>query len=493
MIRQIRSFSVRSVVALVVACSTTAIPPQETGTPTALPMRAIRVALVAGTGGPPVAGARVCVAAARGPEACTEADGDGSAALSVPPGTYFVRASGPAGQRWQDATRATDLSAGDARLVIELTRLRRISGRIRDESGAFVVGAEACAHPASDEPPPCARSAMDGTYAIDTKSGVYRLEVSGPSGGRLVPQWARGRAFLEEADVLDARAADVPDVDVTLVRGVVLSGTVTFAGQVVESAQVCIRTLAAPLPWQCERTDKRGHYAALREPGTYYLWTVPPAGIRAVPQWFDGAATGAGASPVSLPGDRTIDVDLVSGPQLSGVVRTTAGEVVANTLVCVDTAFTTGRICRETDGNGRYAITTRPATYVVSVYPPAQSGLVAGFWDGKRTWKDADEIRVDRDVTLDLTVARGITVAGTVQNARGEPVAGATVNLVDGRSGAAASTDTDAAGHFAAVVPAGRFSLEVFPPLRGNLLEKAQTVEVGSAMLLQITLDDSVP
>lgn len=443
----------------------------------------------AGTG-QPVAGARVCGATASGAERCADAARDGTASLQGPPGTYFVRVSGPAEQRWQETSRVTDLATGDAGLWVELTQLRRISGRIRDESNAFVAGAEACAHPASDEAAVCARSGGDGTYAIDAKAGVYRLDVSGPAGGRLVPQWARGRAFLEEADVLDARTADVPDVDVTLVHGVVLKGTVTFAGNVVENAQVCIRTLAAPLPWECERTDKRGQYAALREPGMYYVWTVPPATIRAIPQWFDGADTGVGSTAVRLASDRTIDVDLTSGPQLSGTVRTTSGEAVANALVCVDTAFTTGRICRESDGNGRYAITTRPETYIVSVYPPSGSGLVAEFWDGKRTWKDADEIAIGRDKTLDLVVDRGIAVTGTVKNARGVPVAGATVNFLDGRTGAAASTDTDGAGHFEVAVPAGHFSMEVFPPFSGNLVEKVQSVDVQSAVDLQVTLDD---
>ncbi len=489
--RRIGAVLVFSLVEVVAACSTS-IPPQETATPTP-PMRAIHALVTAAGTGQPVPGARVCAATARGTSTCSDVAPDGTATLQGPPGTYFIRVSGPAEQRWQEASRVTDLTTSDADLRIELTQLRRISGRIRDETNAPVAGAEACAHPASDDPPVCARSAADGTYAIDTRSFVYRLDVSGPPGGRLGPPWGRGRAFLGEADVLDARTGDVPDVDVTLVRGVVLSGTVTFDGRLVENAQVCIRTLAAPLPWDCERTDKRGRYAALREPGTYFVWTVPPANVRAIAQWYDGATTGLGSSPLRLSDDRTVDVDLTTGPQLTGVVRTATGDVVASALVCIDTAFTTGRICRETDGNGRYAITTRPATYIVSVYPPAESGLVAGYWDGKRTWKDADEIVVNRDRSLDITVERGVRVGGTVKNTRGVPVAGAPGNLLAGRPGAAASADTDPAGHFALAVPPGRFSMEVFPPFVGNLVEKLQTVDVQGTMEIQVTLDDVAP
>jgi hypothetical protein len=340
----------------------------------------------------------------------------------------------------------------------------------------------------------CAKTGTNGAYAIDVKPGIYRLDVSGPSGQRLVSQWARGRVFLEEADILDARGADVPDVDLVLVKGVVLRGTVRFNGAVVEDAQVCIRTLAAPLPWECERTDKNGKYAALREPGQYYIWVVPPGNIRAVPQWYDRALTGVGATAFDLSTDATLDVALPTGPQVRGVLRTTSGEPVANALVCIDTAFTTGRICRETDGNGRYTITTRPETYIISVLPPAHSDIISEYYSQKRTWLDADEITLgSSDITLDLVARRGVRVSGTVKNGRGIPVAGATLNFSDAQ-GVASATDTDNAGRFEAVMIPGHFEVLVTPPFVGNLIGKTFTIDVrGSIDLQTIALDDVAP
>lgn len=481
-----------TLLAALVACTPTTAP--QTATPTttgAVGEGTLRVLVTSSIGGQRVGGARVCAATATGSDICGDAAADGTAALRVPPGTYFVRVGGPRGERWQEATRVADLRQGDAALWVEITPLHRITGRVRDQAGADVPGAQACAHPASDDPEVCARSAADGTYAIDVKAGIYRVEVAGPPGGRLVSQWARGRVFLEEADVLDARTGDVAHVDVTLVRGFVLSGTVTFEGRAVEDAQVCVRTLAAPLPWQCERTDKHGRYAALREPGTYYVWTVPPATIRAVPQWYAGSLTGVGSSELRLFADRSVDVQLTGGPQVSGTVRTESGAPVVGALVCIDTAFTTGRICRESDGSGRYTVTTRPERYVVSVYPPAASGLLAGYWNGKRTWNTADEIAVAGDTTLDLTVPQGIPVTGTVEDPRGVPVAGATVNFLDGQRYAAASTDTDAAGRFTVAVLPGRFMVEVFPGFVGGYIERVMTVDVQGAQTLRVTLDDA--
>ena len=478
--------------AIVVACSAPAQTPAATPTPP--PAVVLRVLVTQAVVGMPVGGAHVCAARATGTETCADTGKDGAAAITGTPGTYFVRVNGPSEQRWQAASRVADMGSGGAALWVEIAQLHRISGRVRDDAGAMVAGAEACAHPAKPEDPPvCAKSGADGAYAIDVNPGVFRLEVSGGPGQRLVAQWARGRAFLEEADILDARVADVPDVDVTLIHGVVLKGNVTFGGKPVEDAQVCIRTLAAPLPWDCERTDKKGDYAALREPGQYYIWTVPPATIAAVPQWYDRALTGVGSSALDLTRDRIVNVALTGGPTVRGTLRDSTGQTVQGALVCIDTAFTTGRICRETDGNGRYAITTRPETYIISVYPPAHSGLIAGYWQGKRTWVDADDVVVNGDRTLDLVVQKGVIVSGTVKNARGIPIAGATVNLNDGQLYSAASTDTDSAGHFEAAVVPGTYGLEIFPSFVGNYVGVIQTLTVRGSMDLQITLPDVTP
>ena len=99
---------------------------------------------------------------------------------------------------------------------------------------------------------------------------------------------------------------------------------------------------------------------------------------------------------------------------------------------------------------------------------------------------------MNRDVTLDLTIARGVTVSGTVKDTRGIPVAGATVNFNDSR-GVAAATDTDSDGRFEATVLPGSFGVDVFPPFRGNLVAASVTANVRGSMELQITLPDVAP
>jgi len=491
-----RLIIVLAICALLIACDATSAAPSPTVgvSPTAGASVPLRVLVTRVQNGPPVNGARVCAArASSSTPACASAGADGAVTLFGSPGTYFVRVSGPAEQRWQEATRVADLASGPAALWIELQPLHRISGTVRDAAGAKVADAQACAHPAIDEATVCARTGADGTYAIDVKAGIYRVEFTGPSGQRLVSQWARGRVFLEEADVLDARNADVPDVDVDLVRGNVVRGVVTFRGAVVEDAQVCLKTLAAPLPLECERTDKQGRYAALREPGRYYVWTVPPGNIRAITQWYDDALTGVDSSVLDLSRDRSLDIALRGGTTITGTVRAESGETVAGALVCIDTPFPTGRICRDTGGDGRYTITTRPETYVINVIPPAHSDLIGEYWSRARTWVEADAYRVGTsDQTLDLTLRHGTIVNGTLEDKRGIGVAGGYVGFWKG-SDFVAATQTDSAGRFELVVLPGRYRVVGDPPFTGNLVGTETELDVPALSDVKIVLGDVAP
>ena len=487
------------VIALALATACTSAPAASPSPPpagTAARSPALRV-LVTEPDGPPVAGAHVCASTTRSEERCADATRDGRVELGLPRGLWFVRIGGPAGgARYEDAQRVADLSAGDVALWVEIAPLHRVSGRVRDAGGRAVDGAEVCAHPVDEEAATCERSRPDGTYTIAARAGLYRVAVSGPAGGRLVPEWAVDRGSADDADVYDLRTADVTGVDVVLVHGVVLRGRVTVAGRPVEAAQVCIKTLAAPVGWECERTDKDGRYSALRVPGDYWVWIVPPDDVLVPPQWYPSGFAGVGAQPFDLSTDATLDYDLRTQPVriLSGIVRTPWGSPAAGLLVCADTAFTTGRICRETAATGRYAIALRPETYIVSVIAPADSGFISEYWSRKRDWTEADEVSLlGGDRTLDLVARTGSTLSGVVRTKSGAPVASATLNFSDG-TGVAAAVATDLAGRFSAVLLPGRFHVEVFPPFVGDHLGRELDVEVPSLDDLDIVLDDvSVP
>ncbi|HET8567838.1 MAG TPA: carboxypeptidase-like regulatory domain-containing protein [Candidatus Limnocylindria bacterium] len=422
-------------------------------------------------------GARVCATSPLGVERCGTADRAGEVALKVPPGAYVVRATPAEGARLAPGFTSVAVEGRGAAVPILLSGLAKLSGTVRDPEGKPVAGAEACGHPAGDEPVVCARTNAQGRFTVEGRPAIYRFEVSGPrDGSRLIAQWARGRVASFEADAFDARAADVEGIEVTLVRGLVLSGTVTGApdGRAIEDAQVCTQTLAAPLPWDCERTDEDGRYVLLREPGRYWVWTIPPDDSRSrlITQRYDRADVGVNATPFVIDRDRTLDIALREGTVVSGRVTMDGGALVPFALVCIDTPFTTGRICREADGNARYAIATRPETYTLQIIPPADSEAVGEYWSRKRTWVDADAIVVGTsDVDRDIVLRRGARLSGYVRTEDGVPVESAPVSVNDD-GGFIVGTYTDHRGHYALSVPEGELTIDVFAPRVSQLVSR---------------------
>ncbi|HVR88970.1 MAG TPA: carboxypeptidase-like regulatory domain-containing protein [Candidatus Limnocylindria bacterium] len=443
----------------------------------------------------PVAGLRVCAVPLSGPESCAATGPDGTVALALVPAVYQVRSDAPAGQRRSGDLAGADLYPGDATVRLGFEPVRRIAGTVRDAGGEAVGGARACANPLSPGDRACEKTRPDGTYALEATPGVYKLSFDGAPGAKLLSQWAFGRVDSGEADVVDVRTADATGIDVTLRPGVALSGTVmALDGHPVKRAQVCTHGFSASLPWDCERTDDLGRYVALREPDRYWLWFVPPDDDPLMMQWFDGALVGVGATPVDLFADETADAVLRPGPAVRGRVVDPEGAAVGGALVCVDTAFPTGRICRPTDATGAYRVTTRPETYLIQVQAPEGSDLLAQYVGGGRTWIDAGTVRVDGgDIVVNVALRRGARVTGVVRSALGVPLEGASVNLSDGQ-GIVAAVSTNATGAYAAVVPPGRYRLDVFAPFASQLLsDEGRSVDVASGVTIDVTLADAGP
>ena len=479
-----------------VASQSTAPAPSQTATsPSQLALRVLVTGLTdRDTSGPPLAGAHVCAATPHGEERCTDAAKDGTATFTLAPSTYLLRVEGPDPTRWMPDRRVIDVTGADTAVWIGLPARIRISGVVKTDAGTPVARAQACAHPITRVDAVCARSGTDGKYTIDERADLYRVDVEGPPGGKLVPQWAGGATFEDNSPVLDARTEDVPGIDFALAAGVVLHGTVRVNGATIEDAQLCTSTLVAPIGWQCERTDKHGAYSALRAPGDYWVWALPPDRVRAMGLWYNRVLTGVDATAFDLSTDSTLDMNLPNGPQITGHVRNEAGEPVPDAFVCVDTPFPTGRICRPSGFDGSYTVTTRPSTYVVSVIPPAGSGYLAEYWSHKRNWVEADAVRLGTgDTEVDLVLRRGVSVKGTIKDKRGLPAVSATINFGDPRVVEAAAA-TDEAGAFEVVVPAGKYHVDVFPPrFPGNVVGREMEIDASGAVEIDIVLDDIAP
>ena len=176
-------------------------------------------------------------------------------------------------------------------------------------------------------------------------------------------------------------------------------------------------------------------------------------------------------------------------------MRNEAGDAVPDVLVCVDTPFTSGRICRPSGFDGSYAVTTRAGpTYIVSVIPPAGSGYIAEYWNRKHNWVEADGVPLgNTDRTVDLVLRSGVIVKGTVKDARGIPAVSATINFGDPRFVEAAGA-TDGRGAFEIVVPPGKYHVDVFPPrYPGNLIGREMEIDATGAVDIDVVLEDVAP
>ena len=491
-----RSLVLAAVVA--VSCQAGSPPAAVTPSGSANANRTLAVVVTA-TAGTAVVGADVCAFTVAGAQVrCGETSAAGTARLALRPGAYSVIVTPRAPTRLAVGRTWAEVVDADATSVVQLEGHSTIKGIVKAEGGAAVVNAEICAHPPSTTTAPtCVRSAAEGKFSIDVQSDVYKIDVAGPPGGQLIPQWASGRLSSGDADVVDVRSADADGIAVTMTKGVLLTGVVRGPAGPLENAQVCVRTLAAPLPWDCERTKKNGSYLVLVEPGSYFMWTVPPDNTRLVAQWYPGVLEGVNTTDIIMDRDRQIDVELDPGPQLRGKVTTTDGTPVTNALVCVDTPFPTGRICRPTSSDGSYAVTTRPQTYTVQVLAPANSDLISEYWLGKRTWVDANEVSLgNADRNLDIIMRKGVRVTGVVRDTRGVALEGATLNINDD-SGPLAATDTDISGTYSLVVPPGTYQVEVFAPRRGErgdlLSQPARELVVKDFLRYDAVLEDANP
>jgi hypothetical protein len=488
-----RRIGLRGILAVALATSACSAPPPSIA-PLPTPVtHALRV-VAAGADGP-VAGLRVCASTLSGAQTCAPTGPDGIASFTLPAGAYQIRSEAPASQRRVGELVGADLTGGDTSVRLEFERIRRISGRITDPNEKPVPLAPVCANPLSLAVTVCEKSKPDGTYAVDVTPGFYKMSFDGGPGLRLLSQWAYGRVNSGEADVIDVRTADATGIDVTLRQGAVLQGTITTtAGQPVKKAQVCTHRFSESLPWECERTDDHGHYVALREPDTYWVWVIPSDDDVLLMQWYDDAAVGVGATPVDLQRDRTIDQTLGPGPSIVGHVTDPAGAPVFHAFVCVDTPFPTGRICRPTDSGGAYRVTTRPETYLIQILPPDGSDLLPQYVGGGRTWLDAATVTLRaQDRTVDVALQRGVKVSGVVRSQTGVPLEGASVNVSDAQ-GIVTATYTDETGAYSVAVPPGRYTFDFFAPFPSQVVSvEGRAVTVDKTMTIDVTLADANP
>jgi protocatechuate 3,4-dioxygenase beta subunit len=215
-----------------------------------------------------------------------------------------------------------------------------------------------------------------------------------PDDDPLMMQW-----FDDSLTGGGARSVDLSRdqvVDQTLSPGPSVTGRVLDpAGVPVYHAFVCVDT---PFPTGriCRPTDEKGTYRVTTRPETYTVQVLPPDGSDLLPQYYGGGRTWLDANTVTVRSQSlTIDVRLVRGLRVKGVVRTQQGVPLEGASINVSDAqgFLAGTY---TDESGAYSLAVPAGTYTFDFFAPFPSQVVS---------IQGRPVTVGAPLTLDVTLA----------------------------------------------------------------------------------------
>lgn len=318
-----------------------------------------------------------------------------------------------------------------------------MSGRVSDELGAAVAGADVCAVATSErvsssltQVPGCTTSGPDGAYTL---TGLFRvahaLSAAAPSfsPGSPVGDYER-RVRLDRDDA-------VAGVNFVLVRGgVQVHGVVKdLGGGVVDGAVVLSGGAPGRGPGAIAVTDALGEFTLWVGEGEVYLRA------RA-----DGYSTGGrwGVAPGMF-------FTLLVTPEsvISGVVRDERGKPVAEALVESGGEWTPDPQYAVTDASGRYRIAgLEPGRYKATATALGASGQA----------KASVRLGVAQTVeTVDIVVAEHAQVHAMIVTDAGQPCPGGRVTLSDVERKSTVRAKIDAGAASALVPHPGHYAIAV--------------------------------
>jgi hypothetical protein len=396
---------------------------------------------------------------------------DGAFTVLVPPGRVTLLASAPG--RTPSSTRILWVAPGAELRGVEIVMDQGpdVGGRVVDAAGKAVAGARVVGRVELDGAP------VGEIGAVSKGDGTFVLGAVPP--GRLVLQAEAEGHAPSPAVVVTVSGEAGRRADVVLR----LTAPSTLAGRVVDEqgAGIAGATVRALRPMSqialpSVTTDAQGQFDMLIAPGPVDVTATAPG-------FAPGRSSGVAAS------SRAVVITLARGGAIAGVV-TGRGQPGAQPLghftvhvVQRSAPSGSGDFFQQTmrvvspDGSYRFA-DLAPGRYSVTAAAPGLAPL------------EQPDVAVapGRETRVDLALAPGASLAGTVRDARSQaPVAGAVVRLSTGSE--LAMTYTDAGGGFAiSDIAPGRRSLEVQHPGYVGRVESGIELAQGAAQRVDVAL-----
>lgn len=355
----------------------------------------------------------------------TLTDADGWYRLEgLPPGSGRLGAKkGPA-----RTEQEVELSALSRRFDLVLEEVPGVAGRVVDDTGRPVSGAQVSARPLDFRTSwKSVATGDDGEFHLPLDPGVYQLGAAKP--GWVDAQWER---------LLQVERGTVDGVELRLRRGARITGRLEGL-DAEELARVEV---------QAYSLDHRVVRGELRFPGTYRVEGVGPGRWEVVARLGGGDRAARGRVEVAVAGEEvTLDLEFGSGVTLSGEVRLNGVRRpgVRVSLDRMEESFHRVSLQRTTDPTGRFLFADLdPGFYRVRV-------------QYRNGWHQSREVELtgDTELLLDDFASR---VRGRLVDDSGAPVADGRITL--------ASTGSSAGGPvmvWESSGPDGRFEFDAFP------------------------------
>lgn len=313
----------------------------------------LTVLVVDGTTRKPIAGATVL---RLGDDDHGEATtgGDGKAVLrGVDDGWVQVSASAP-GYGPATASRSIGASERQVELEVALAEGAPVSGRVVDERGQPIAGAQVWAQDAS--------SAWEGG------AGERAAVRSDKAGAFTIPALSAGSYILFAKDEVHAPAATAP---VTIAGEVPTTGVEIVMQAAAVVAGVVVDPGGAPVPYATVRVSSRVwsasmvyRQAAADDQGRFEVRGLPRAALRARAEGEEASSAAIDLDLAAIAEQRDLRLVLDRSAQIAGVVVDGDGEPVAEATVSAYPDFTTVEVdwvmastaSAATDGGGRFTL-----------------------------------------------------------------------------------------------------------------------------------------
>lgn len=395
-----------------------------------------------------------------------------------------------------------------------------IAGRVINANTGFPVqGADLDVFDSNGKSVPITDAATGGPGATDTNGdyniqlpggGTYILRVDLSTTAPLADRYYGDTILKSQATPIEVPAgADVSGIDIALVGGVPIEGTVRSGGSPLPDIDIDVYEAVTGefLGSYPGLTDVDGNYSIGAFPAGSYLVQADPnaaAGQLYVSQFYGGGPDPVTATPVSVGTQPVtgIDFDLPTGGAISGMIL--SGDSGAP-LESIDLdIFTSGgeRLIfngsSKTDGS--YAVGPLPAgQYVLRADPTIEQAYARSYFSttnpGTVAFKEASVITViDSQMTagVDFDLPPGESISGTIRDAVTlQGLANIDLDVFDSAGNRVdLTTRTDLNGNYqVGPLPAGQYVVRADPAATDGYLRQYFSGQTDKALATVITVD----